>query len=369
MAEFRFPLRKVRLPDARALAPFIARIDANGMYTNYGPLMEEFREQLAGHFGCGGDQLVVLANATVALTLALNAREVRRGAKCLVPSLTFLATPAAALSAGLDPFFMDIDPARWTSTPAEAEKALAAAGGPAEVAAVIPVSTYGAVPDMDAWRAFQDRTGVQVIVDGAWCFDNARAHALPQCISLHATKVFGTGEGGLVISADRDLIFNIRKRANFGILPDRRVLLPGINGKMSEYGAAIGLAGLGTWPGRRRETLALQSWYVEALARVPGVAIMPGFGAGWAGGTIAITTPIPAVHVAERLGARGIEARHWWGRPCHTQIAYAGFGRADLSATERLAEHIINLPFWVGLSRDDVAEIVQAVARAIGTAA
>jgi dTDP-4-amino-4,6-dideoxygalactose transaminase len=341
--------------------PYLERIDESGLYTNYGPLLGEFERGLAAHFGCRANEVVVLANATVAMTLALNFLAVRPGAKCLVPSLTFLATPAAALSAGLQPFFMDVDRERWASTPVQAEKALIAAGGPAEVAAVIPVSAYGAPLDMREWQAFQDRTGVPVVLDAAWCFDSAVAGPLPQCISLHATKVFGTGEGGLILSSDADMVTNIRRRANFGILPDRRVLVPGINGKMSEYGAAIGLAGLETWSDRRSRTLELQGWYAQALAGVTALSLMPGLDNTWAGGTIGIAMTSPVAGLSRVLAERGIEARHWWGKPCHLQPAYAGFGRDDLAQTTWLSERILNLPFWVGMSQDEVRTVADAV--------
>ncbi len=366
MTPFRFPLRKVSLPDRRALSPYIDRIDASGMYSNYGPLELEFEERLAGHFGCNPGELVALANATIALTLALNFLNARPGAKCLVPSLTFLASPASALAAGLTPFFMDIDRETATASPALAEQALAAAGGPGEVAAVMPVSTYGAPSDLTAWKAFQDRTGVPVIIDAAWCFDNARAASLPQCISLHATKVFGAAEGGVFICSDVDAVTHVRKRANFGILPDRRVLIPGINGKMSEYHAAVGLAGLAEWPKRRAKTLELQGWYLDALARVPGLRVMPGLDNTWAGGTIAVIFDKPAQGIAQALADKGIEARHWWGRPCHLQIAYEPFKKTDLTGTQWISERILNLPFWLGMTEADVACITEAVRAAAG---
>jgi dTDP-4-amino-4,6-dideoxygalactose transaminase len=361
MSPFRFPLRKVSLPDRRALGPYIDRIDASGIYSNYGPLELDFEADLAKHFGCAPSELVVLANATIALTLGLNFLNARPGAKCLVPSLTFLASPASILAAGLTPYFMDIDRETATSSPALAEQALAEAGGPSEVAAVMPVSTYGAPTDIEAWKAFEDRTGVKVIVDAAWCFDNARVARLPQCISLHATKVFGSAEGGVFICSDTDMVTHVRKRANFGILPDRRVLIPGINGKMSEYHAAVGLAGLKQWPERRAKTLELQGWYLEALAKAPGLRIMPGQDNSWAGGTIAVIFENPAADIATALAGKGIEARHWWGRPCHLQPAYEPFEKADLSCTKWICERILNLPFWFGMSQSDVAYITEAI--------
>lgn len=361
---FRFPLRKVSLPDRHALSPYIDRIDASGIYSNYGPLELEFEAALAAHFRCKPTELVALANATIALTLGLNFLNARPGLKCLVPSLTFLATPASAFAAGLTPFFMDIDLDSVTATPQLAEAALAAAGGPAEVAAVMPVSTYGAPFNFSAWQDFEARTGVKVILDAAWCFDNTSAVRLPQCVSLHATKVFGSGEGGVFLCANEQMVTYVRKAANFGILPDRRVIVPGINGKMSEYHAAVGLAGLDRWPEQRGKTLELQRWYIEGLAGIPGLRLMPGLDNTWAGGTIAVICDKPAAGVAQTLAGKGIEARHWWGRPCHHQIAYESFPKADLSGTQSISERILNLPFWLGMSREDVGYIAEAIRNA-----
>lgn len=352
------PLRRVKLPTCEELIPYLKRIDGSRWYSNFGPLLGEFEARLAVHFKCDPGQLAVVANATAALELALKASRPFRGRKCLMPSLTFLATPAAAVAAGLEPFFTDIDRTSWLMTPDHARAALA--GG--DIAAVMPVSAYGAPVDLEGWAKFRDETDVPVVVDAAWCFDSTISAAVTQCVSLHATKVFGVGEGGIILDRDPQRITLMQQMSNFGIMPDRSVEISGLNAKMSEYNAAVGLAALDSWPERRRQTLELQSWYRAALSGVNGLSRFSGCDPQWAGGTVAIVTELPLQGtLMAKFAEHGIEARYWWSRPCHEQPAYAACGRTTLAVTEWLRRRIINLPFFVGMSRHDVDRVVSVL--------
>src|SRR5262249_20657579 len=126
-----YPVGRPRLPDASALTPYLREIDANRYYSNYGPLVQRFQEQLtaATRFVGGSGVLVPCANATPRAAPALMAQGVRRGDLCLMPAWTFVATPLAARLAGLTPFFVDVDEGDWTLSPALAERAVAAAPG------------------------------------------------------------------------------------------------------------------------------------------------------------------------------------------------------------------------------------------------
>ena len=361
------PLRQTQLPAAEELLPYLRQIDANRWYSNFGPLVLEFERRLAAHFGCEPNQLTTISNATAGLEMALMTIPPAQEKKCLMPSLTFLASPAAALIAGLEPFFVDIDRATWQMTPDLARMAIKDAGGLGAIGAVMPVSTYGAPVDVDAWSAFQEETGVPVIIDAAWCFDSSRIGPALQCISLHATKVFGVGEGGVILERDPLRVTAIRQMSNFGIRPDRSVAVSGMNAKMNEYCAAIGLAALDSWPERRRRTLELQSWYAAALQGVQGLDVLVGSGSTWASGTVAVLTEQPLqAALAARSQERKVDIRYWWNRPCHEQPVYAHYPRSALPATDWVRRRLVNLPFFVGMTENDVDRVVSVLRDTIG---
>ena len=137
-----------------------------------------------------------------------------------MPAWTFVASAHAATMAGLIPYFVDVDPDdvdhrsgrdRRRSLPTHRR----------QIGAVMPVVPFGRPIDTAAWDRFRSRTGLPVVIDAATGFDTLRAGAVPAVVSLHATKVFGVGEGGLVVSTDTAMIGDVRDRSNFGFAGTR----------------------------------------------------------------------------------------------------------------------------------------------------
>jgi dTDP-4-amino-4,6-dideoxygalactose transaminase len=332
-----FPLAKPLLPRAPRIAPYLREIDRTGLYTNFGPLSRSLEERLVAQFGASPGGVAAASSGTAALTAALLTVSPTPGGLCLMPSWTFVGTPAAALAAGLVPYFVDVTAGTWAIDPEKVSALVQRL--PVRPAAVVPVAPFGAPLDAEAWDAFTQTTGIAVVIDGAAAFDSARAFRTPTVISLHATKVLGVGEGGLVASTDPSIITAIRTRTNFGYVADRVVRVTGVNAKLSEYAAAVGLAALDEWPSTRRTFETLTNCYAVALANIAGVSLSPGFGAGWVSSTcnIVLTEPV-ADEVIAYLGGRAIETRQWWGRGCHRQPAFAHLPRTPLPVTESLAD-------------------------------
>ena len=131
---------------------------------------------------------------TVALTLALKAAGAQPGTLCAMPAWTFVASPHAAIEAGLTPWFLDVDPETWMLEP---EQVLAAVlDAPGEVGAIMPVAAFGRMPDLQAWRWVSEVLGLPVVVDGAAAFDALKSAPVPVTVSLHATKTVAAGDGG-----------------------------------------------------------------------------------------------------------------------------------------------------------------------------
>jgi dTDP-4-amino-4,6-dideoxygalactose transaminase len=158
----------------------------------------------------------------------------------------------------------------------------------------------------------------------------------------------------------------IRQAANFGFLGRREAEIPGTNGKLSEYHAAVGLAALAAWPETRRRLLGVASAYVEILSRIPGVTLQPGFGRDWASMTciVAFDRPLQAA-VAADLAATGIETRAWWGVGPWAQPAFRDGPRTPVPVTEELAERTLGLPFAVDLQRSAVDRVGATLATAL----
>jgi len=362
-------LMRPLLPDAREIQTYLEAIDAARWYTNFGPLVRAFEKRLAEHWGVADGAVASFANGTLGLTLALGASDVARGALCAMPAWTFPATPAAAVAAGLTPWFVDVDAASWALDPAQVQALLPQAPGP--VGAVMPVSAFGAPVDVAAWDRFHAETGLPVVIDAAAAFDSRPAGQAPAMVSLHATKILGIGEGGVVVSRDLDLVARLRRASNFGFSPGARVAEPGVNAKMSEYAAAVGLAALDRWPRHRALYQELAEAWRTALGNVPGASLQQSWGRGWVAATLNVRLAgCEAEFAIAELGRRGIEARRWWGAGCHRQPAFAAFPRAQLPVTDALAASVLGLPFHLDLAPREivfVCDTLRALERSAGT--
>ena len=350
------PVLRPKLPPADRLVPYLAAIDDARWYSNFGPCARKFEERLCSHFGLENGTTTTIANATLGLTLALAAQRAPAGTLCLMPGWTFVASAHAAVLAGLVPYFVDVNPSTWALDPSAIETEIARA--PAAVGAVMVVAPFGQPIDYAAWDGFRLRTGLPVVIDAAAAFDSLQVGETPTVVSLHATKILGVGEGGFVASRDPLIIGAIRRRSNFGFHGGRDAVTAGVNAKLSEYHAAVGLASLDTWSETRVEWMSVASAYRQAMAKSNSISLQPGFGETWVSSTCIVSVDEHVqLKALQTLAAVGIETRLWWGAGAHSQPATAEFPRASLPVTERLARSSIGLPIYRDLQPDQVKYI------------
>lgn len=363
-----FPVLRPKLPTASQLLPYLRVIDEGRLYSNGGPLSQRFHGELSRHLGCAENRLVTCANATAGITAALLALNLPDGSVCAMPSWTFAATPHAAMSAGLKPLFLDVDRRTWALDPRAIKQMLKTASQP--VRAIMVVSPFGAPIDITAWENLQAETQIPVLVDAAAGFDTVRASSLISVVSLHATKLFAAGEGGFIVAPTVEMRDRMRACSNFGFNGTRSAQWRAVNSKMSEYHAAVALASFENWPAMRLQHLQIAAWYQQALKGNKHVSLQPGYGGGWACGvTNVLLESDSAESISRALLRDGIESRSWWGAGCHTQPAFAQCTREPLPTTDYLGAHVLGLPHYVDMQKDDVSLVVQHLTNALSSRA
>jgi len=364
------PVALPRMPPAEAILPYLREIDASRIYSNHGPLARRLAARLANRLDIAAGGVATVVNATLGITLALQAVGASQGSLCLMPAWTFAATAHAAVQAGLVPYFLDVDRTSWAMEPAMVRQVLMRLP-PGRMGAVLPVCPYGRPLDLAAWDAFEEETGIPVVVDAAAGFDALRSVGrAPVVVSMHATKGFGAGEGGFVASRREDVIRGVTRRANFGFLMDRSAQVPATNAKLSEYHAAVGLASFDAWPDTRAELAAAAASLTEALSGLPGLRPMDGWGTEWVGTTNVVEVEPTLAHllgadpagtIAVGLDRYGVDSRRWWGEGLHREVAFADFPRDPLPVTDALARTTLGLPFRIDPAPGDVSRIAQAL--------
>jgi len=362
------PVCRPRLPGAADLAPYLRRIDATRVYSNYGPLHDSLLAGLSSHFAIAPEHLA-LANSGTSGLIGLILAKVGQGSGkrplCICPSYTFVATAVAARNCGYTPFFADVGTASWMLDPAQVERLPQLK----DAALVIAVAAYGRMPDIAAWEAFADRTGVPVIIDAAACFDTIDAKALAASrlaavISLHATKTFSTAEGGLIIGGDTKLIYNAAVALNFGFDNSRNSTGPSINGKLSEYHAAIGLAELEGWAEKRQSFITAARHYARyAASKNLAQRIITNGDHANPYALYVATDAAEARAVMADFDRQAIGHRLWYGSGLHRQTTFGGCPSLALAATEGLAPRLIGLPMAVDLDEASIKRVVESIAR------
>jgi len=368
------PVMRPQLPAADKLMPYLQRIDQARTYSNWGPLVTEFAERLGEAFG-GGEASVICTNsgmsALIGGILATAGGATARRPLAIVPDFTFTATALAVQMCGYEPVLASCDADTWSFNPFD----LLRAEAPLEqVGLVVPVAPFGRPVQQEPWTAFQRNTGIPVVIDGAACFEpllgppaQSGIGPLPVALSFHATKAFGTGEGGCVLTTDRDLSVRVLQALNFGFLERRNSAMAGFNGKMPEYAAAVGLAELDGWVGKARNWRSMAQTYRRAFAerRIPRrLWTAPDLASAYV--LLQCATPAEAAAVSGALDLQGIDTRLWYGSGLHSHDIFRPCKAVDLHGQGKLEPRLLlGLPVAPDLPEQCIERVAEGVANAL----
>jgi dTDP-4-amino-4,6-dideoxygalactose transaminase len=366
------PVLRPLLPDATAILPYLERIDASRIYSNFGPLAEEFQDRLARRLSIGPESALTISCGTTGLIAAILATanfENGRRRLALMPSFTFAATAVAAERCCLHPYFVDVDPISWALNP---ERLL---DHPVldRVAVVVAVAPFGRPLPQSDWLVFQERTGIPVVFDSAAAFAVVGLDAgryigpIPSVFSFQATKSFGVGEGGGIVCANSEIMRKMRTAINFGFDGARDSLMPSINGKMNEYSAAVGLAAHDLWETKLRAIDRISSLYRECFAKeelADRFLAWPEIDGSYALYRAAGRAERDALMRA--FDKDGVEYRLWYGEGCHKQKHFSAAERDDLPVTEGVGANLLGIPMAPDLPEESIQRVVRIAASVSG---
>jgi dTDP-4-amino-4,6-dideoxy-D-glucose transaminase len=361
---FNYPLNIVR-PRFPPLERFVDRFAqgmARGEVTNNGPAVVEFETKISEY--CEAPA-VICNNGQTAMMIMLRAAGLESG-EVIVPSYTFSATPHAVKWCGATPVFADIK--NMVIDPADIEHRITP-----NTAAILGVDVYGLACDYDALEALGRKYGIKVLFDSAPSFGTrvdgkpvgARGDA--QIFSFHATKAFNTMEGGALVSRNSEIVRRAKALRNFGQSRGADCDEPGVNAKMTEICALIGIEQLKDFDTIVQRRFDSTEIIRSGLQDIPGLTLteIPSR-------QLPVWLYFPAVidpahygmnreYLARALERENIYVRKYFEMPCHHMAAYKGQSNVVLPETERTAYNVLALPVYNDMKAAEAQGIAQAI--------
>jgi len=363
--------QRPRIPSQTRIDSYFAQAREARWFSNFGPCVSEFEQRVSREL-LSGFPVCSVGNATLGLMVALRAV---LGEPCagrdrvLVPSFTFVGSLAAVVWSGFRPQFVDVDPDDWQPSP----QSLRAAGNDERLAGALLTTTFGTpwTPDRESEiRDALDDHSLPLVLDSAAglgsCAPSGRTGSAT-VYSLHATKPFAVGEGGLICSPDSDVVRRSRQLSNFGFDEDHGLGAEvGINAKLSEIHGAIGLAVLDEFP---TQLVQRRNRALELLEEVSSYGLRPQL--GHARSTFQFLPMLCADHhhratLLDLAQRSRVQVRAYFDPPMHRVPAFRADVDGELPVTEDLAARIVCLPMADDLSEEESAAIAAVCRRARG---
>jgi dTDP-4-amino-4,6-dideoxygalactose transaminase len=314
---------------------------------------------------------VAVSSCTSGLMMVLRALDLT--GEVIVPSFTFFATGHAALWNGLRPVFADCNPETWNVDPLDVERKITE-----RTSAILVVHLYGNPCDVAALERLASRHRLKLIFDAAHAFGSEHrgrpvgGFGDAEVFSLSPTKLLVAGEGGLVTTNDATLAQAIGGMRNYGDLGAYDPNWLGMNARMSEFNAALALAGLPLVEAKVDRRNLIAELYTNLLAPVPGLLfqkVLPGDLSTYKDYSIHVTPETFGMArdaLAEALLAEKIETKKYFYPPLHKQKLYSFFHNPeceDLVHTNYVADGVLSLPIYESLSDATVERVAYAIQR------
>ena len=356
------------LPPLEEFIPYLEAIWESKILTNNGPYHQQLEQALCEHLGV--KHIALFTNGTVALVTALQTLRIK--GEVITTPYSFVATAHSLLWNAIEPVFVDVDPNTLNLDPARIEAAITP-----QTTAIMPVHVYGHPCDVDRIQKIADNYGLKVIYDAAHAFGvrdrggSVLRHGDLSVLSFHATKVFTTFEGGAIVCPDAKTKQRVDHLKNFGYVDETIVVAPGINGKMNEFSAALGLLQLKGVDAALRRRKAIDARYREGLAGVEGIHCLQGAGetaANYAYFPILVRPGYPLTREAlyKKLRDNGVYARRYFYPLISEFPMYRGLpsaAQSNLPVASKAASEVLCLPMYPALSDEQVDSVVELLAR------
>lgn len=357
------------LPDLQEFIPYLEQIWESKILTNNGPFHQQLESELAEFLGV--PYISLFANGTLALVTALQV--LRITGEVITTPYSFVATTHSLWWNNIKPVFVDIEPEFCNLDPEKIEAAITP-----KTTAILPVHVYGNPCKVERIQEIADIYGLKVIYDAAHAFGvNHKGQSICNygdlsVLSFHATKVFNTMEGGAIVCNDAATKKRIDYLKNFGFAGETTIMAPGINSKMNEMQAALGLLQLKHYAGNIEKRKTISETYRRELNGIKGISFLPepvNTDSNFAYFPIFVDEKeydISRDQLYDKLKQNGIFGRRYFYPLISEFSMYKSLDTAspeNLKTAGRIAEQVICLPIYPELNLEIINSVAQIISR------
>lgn len=350
---------KTTLPPLEKYTKYLEKIWQNNQVTNKGEFSIKLEKELEDFLKV--KNLLVLSNGTTAMQLAFKALDLT--GEVITTPFTFPATTNALIWEGLTPVFADIDSDTFNIDPKSIEKKITP-----KTTAILAVHVFGNPCDVEAIEEIANENNLKVIYDSAHAFGveykgkSVLEWGDANTLSFHAAKTFHTVEGGAVIAKDKQVYKKIDLLRNHGIETYDVVILPGLNVKMNELQAAMGLCLLPSYNDEVNMRKTIYDRYSSAFSNNSKFKLQtvscsrytyPYFPVCFESGQV-------RDKVYEALLKNDIRARKYFYPPCN-EFPFIKTSSTDLLNSTQISHSILCLPLYATLDKKNVEKIIDLV--------
>jgi len=359
--ELMIPVTKTYIPSLEDYTSYLKQIWHGGYLTNNGRLCRQLAEDIASFLRIANLELV--SNGTLAIQLAIKALDLQ--GEIITTPYSYVATTNSILWEGCEPVFVDIEAHTFCINPDLIEEAITE-----KTSAILATHVYGYPCDVVKIQQIADKHKIKVIYDAAHAFgvrlagESILQHGDCSTLSFHATKLFHTAEGGAVVCKDAEVAKRVFLMMKFGHIGEEDYLDIGINAKMSELHAALGLCVLPKVQDIIASRKDCSGWYDERLKDSPLQRPVPPVSLEYNYGyyPIIFSSHDVMMRVRKTLLDNGIGPRRYFYPSLNTLPFLKPEFKRACPISESISSRVLCLPLYVGLSKAEV-EIICGLIR------
>lgn len=350
---------KADLPPLDDYIKYLEQIWSDKWVTNDGELVKLLEKRLMSHLKI--KNLLLVSNGTSALQISLKSLKI--SGEVITTPFTFVATTNSILWENLTPIFADIDPQTYNIDPSDVEKKITE-----KTSAIIAVHVYGNPCNVDELQEIATDNDLTLIYDAAHAFgveyNNKSVLNFGELstLSFHATKPFNTAEGGAIVVKDDAIYEKIKLMRNHGIESEERVALPGINSKMNEFQAALGLCNLKHIKDRIDQRKKIYEYYIDKLKVLNNIKFQKITAScyNYAYMPVCFKDVEMRDNIHSKLMKNNINTRKYF-YPLVTDFEYVKKADFRLEIASDISSRILCLPLYPDLKIDQVKRIINII--------